>query len=484
MRSMDFRPIFLVIGILLSTLAVFMCIPAIVDLFAGNPDWQVFTASAGVTLFVGIAMAMASNAGGAKLTVRQAFLMTTLAWIFLAIFAAMPLRFSELNLSYTDAFFEAMSGLTTTGSTVITGLDTAPPGILLWRALLQWVGGIGIIVMAIAILPLLRVGGMQLFRMESSDQSDKALPRAAQVASVIGVIYVLLTLTWAGAYWMAGMSGFDAICHAMTTIATGGFSTSDESLGFYNSFAIDAIATVGMLMGALPFLLYLKTIRGEWSALFHDSQVQWFMAIVGMTILIATGWLWLDEGRELIDSFRFAMFNVVSIITGTGYATEDYTLWGEFATPLFFFIMFIGGCAGSTTCGIKVFRFQVLYSAAWAQIHHLLQPHGVFIPHYNRRPISDEVIVSVLSFFFVFGICYALIAMGLGMLGLDFLTAISSAATALSNVGPALGPVSGPGGTFQDLPDAAKWLLSWGMLLGRLELFTVLVLFTRAFWRG
>ncbi|NQV44788.1 MAG: potassium transporter TrkH, partial [Rhodospirillales bacterium] len=204
MRSMDFRPIFLVIGILLSTLAVFMCIPAIVDLFAGNPDWQVFTASAGVTLFVGIAMAMASNAGGAKLTVRQAFLMTTLAWIFLAIFAAMPLRFSELNLSYTDAFFEAMSGLTTTGSTVITGLDTAPPGILLWRALLQWVGGIGIIVMAIAILPLLRVGGMQLFRMESSDQSDKALPRAAQVASVIGVIYVLLTLTWAGAYWMAG----------------------------------------------------------------------------------------------------------------------------------------------------------------------------------------------------------------------------------------------------------------------------------------
>ncbi len=484
MRSMDFRPVFLVVGILLATLAVFMCIPAVVDLIAGNPDWQVFAASAGVTLFVGVAMAFASNSGGAKLTVRQAFLMTTLVWIFLTIFAAMPLRFSELNLSYTDAFFEAMSGLTTTGSTVITGLDTAPPGILLWRALLQWVGGIGIIVMAIAILPLLRVGGMQLFRMESSDQSDKALPRAAQVASVIGIIYVLLTLTWAGAYWAAGMSGFDAICHAMTTIATGGFSTSDESLGRYNSAAIDAIAIVGMLMGALPFLLYLKTLQGEWSALFRDSQVQWFISIVVLAVLIATGWLWLDEGRALDDSLRFAMFNVVSIITGTGYATEDYTLWGEFATPLFFFIMFIGGCAGSTTCGIKVFRFQVLYSAARMQMRHLLQPHGIFIPHYNRRPISDEVIVSVLSFFFVFGICYALLAMGLGMLGLDFLTAISSAATAISNVGPALGPVSGPGGTFQTLPDAAKWLLSAGMLLGRLELFTVLVLFTRAFWRG
>jgi len=484
MRSMDFRPVFLVIGILLSTLAVFMCIPAIVDLHAGNPDWQVFAASAGVTLFVGVAMAFASNSGGRNLTVRQAFLMTTLAWLFLTIFAAMPLRFSELGLSYTDSFFEAMSGLTTTGSTVITGLNTAPPGILIWRALLQWVGGIGIIVMAIAILPLLRVGGMQLFRMESSDQSDKAMPRAAQVASVIGIIYVLLTLAWAGGYWAAGMSGFDAVAHAMTTIATGGFSTTDNSLGHFDSAAIDAIATAGMIMGALPFLLYLKTIQGDWSTLFRDSQVQWFIAVTVLAVLTATGWLWLDEGRALTDSLRYASFNVVSIITGTGYATEDYTLWGAFATPMFFFIMFIGGCAGSTTCGIKVFRFQVLYSAAWTQMHHLLQPNGIFIPHYNRRPISDEVIVSVLSFFFVFGICYALLALGLGMLGLDFLTAISSAATSISNVGPALGPIAGPAGTFQTMPDAAKWLLSAGMLLGRLELFTVLVLFTRSFWRG
>lgn len=481
---MDFRPVFLVVGILLTTLAVFMCIPAIVDMFMGNPDWQVFMASAGVTLFVGVAMAFASNSGGAKLNVRQAFLMTTLAWLFLTVFAALPLRYSELNLSFTDAFFEAMSGLTTTGSTVITSLDKAPPGILLWRALLQWVGGIGIIVMAIAILPLLRVGGMQLFRMESSDQSDKALPRAAQVASVIGIIYVLLTVAWAGGYWLAGMSGFDAVAHAMTTIATGGFSTSDDSLGHFNSATIDAIATVGMLMGALPFLLYLKTVQGEWGALFRDSQVQWFIAAASLAVLTATGWLWLDEGRSLLDSLRYAAFNVVSIITGTGYATEDYTLWGAFATPLFFFIMFIGGCAGSTTCGIKVFRFQVLYSAAWTQMRHLLQPHGIFIPYYNRRPVSDEVIVSVLSFFFVFGVCYALLALGLGMLGLDFLTAISSAATSISNVGPALGPISGPAGTFQPLPDAAKWLLSAGMLLGRLELFTVLVLFTRAFWRG
>ncbi|MBT3558637.1 MAG: TrkH family potassium uptake protein [Rhodospirillales bacterium] len=481
---MDFRPVFLVNGILLATLALFMCVPAFVDWYTDHDNWTVFAASAGLTLFVGVAMAFACNTGGARLNIRQAFLMTTLAWVLLAIFASIPFRFSSLGLSFTDAFFEAMSGLTTTGSTVITGLDFAPPGILLWRSLLQWFGGIGIIVMAIAILPLLRVGGMQLFRMESSEQGDKALPRAAEIAMVIGVIYLLLTIVWSAAYWFAGMSGFDAITHAMTTIATGGFSTHDDSLGYFDNPYIDIIATVGMIMGALPFLLYLKTIQGDWRALFNDSQVQWFLIAVGAAILVATAWLWLDDGRAISSAVRHAAFNVVSIITGTGYATEDYTLWGAFATPLFFFIMFIGGCAGSTTCGIKVFRFQVLYAAASTQMHHLMQPSGIFIPHYNRRPISDEVIVSVLSFFFVFGVCYALLALGLGMLGLDFLSAISSAATAISNVGPALGPIVGPAGNFSSLPDGAKWLLAWGMLLGRLELFTVLVLFTRAFWRG
>jgi trk system potassium uptake protein TrkH len=484
MSSIDFRPVFLVIGILLVTLAVFMCIPAIVDYMADNSDWQIFITSAGVTLFVGAAMALASRSGGVQLNIRQAFIITTLSWVFLTTFAAFPLYFSNMNLSYTDSFFEAMSGLTTTGSTVIDGLDYAPPGILLWRALLQWIGGIGIIVMAIAIMPMLRVGGMQLFRMESSDQSEKSMPRAAQAAAMIGIIYLVLTLIFSGAYWGAGMTGFEAVIHAMTTIATGGFSTSDQSFGYFDSMSIEMIATIGMLLGALPFLHYVKTLQGSWGTLFRDSQVQVFLVAVGLAIMTATGWLWLDQGRDLLTAFRYGAFNVVSIITGTGYASEDYTMWGAFATPLFFFIMFIGGCAGSTTCGIKVFRFQVLYSAARTQMRHLLQPHGIFIAQYNNRPITDEVMTSVLSFFFVFGVCYALLALGLGMLGLDFLSAISSAATSISNVGPALGPMVGPGGNFQAIPDAAKWLLCWGMLLGRLELFTVLILFTRSFWRG
>jgi trk system potassium uptake protein TrkH len=481
---MDYRPVFLVVGILLSMLAAGMIVPAIVDALAGNAGWEVFIVSAGVTLFVGVSMALTSRTTAGRLSVRQAFLMVTLSWLSLTIFAAIPFVFSSLDMSFTDAFFEAMSGITTTGSTVITNLDSAPPGILIWRALLQWLGGIGIIVMAIAIFPLLGVGGMQLFRMEASDPSEKVLPRAAQIAGAIGLIYVVLTAIWALAYFGAGMDGFDAIAHSMTTIATGGFSTSDASLGHFDSALIDMIAVGGMIVGSLPFLLYLKAVRGDGSSLVRDSQVQWFISIIAIAVVATAGWLWLDNGLDPLQSLRYASFNIISIMTGTGYATTDYSLWGSFAVPVFFFIMFIGGCAGSTTCGIKIFRFQVLYAAAYAQVRQLLQPNGVFIPYYNRRPVSDEVIVSVLSFFFVFGLCFALLAVGLGMLGLDFLTAISSAATAIANVGPALGPVVGPAGTFQSFPDAAKWLLAGGMLLGRLELFTVIVLFTRSFWRG
>ena len=480
----DLRPIFLVIGALLATLAIAMCAPAAADAIAGHPNWQVFAVSAGVTLFVGVAMALTCRAGGFRFTARQAFLLTTMSWVVMTAFAALPLAFSDLEMSYTDAFFEAMSGVTTTGATVITNLDEAPPGILLWRAILQWMGGIGIIVMAIAVLPMLRVGGMQLFRMESSDQSEKALPRAAQVAAAIGTIYLVLTGLWAVAYWFAGMSGFEAIAHAMTTIATGGFSTSDASIGHFDSPLIDGIATAGMIVGALPFILYLKTAQGDLTSLGRESQVQWFMAAVVGLVAIGATWLWSVNGVEPLAAFRYAAFNLVSILTGTGYATAAFDTWGSFAMPTFLIIMLIGGCAGSTTCGIKIFRFQVLYAAARAQLHHLLHPHGVFIPYYNRRPITDEVLVSVLSFFFLFVLSLAGLAFGLGLLGLDLVTALSGAASAISNVGPGLGAIIGPAGTYAPLPDEAKWLLCFGMLLGRLELLTVLVLFTYSFWRN
>ena len=337
---MDFRPIFLVIGTLLATLALMMLVPMTVDIFSDNPDWEVFAISAGVTLFVGVAMALTSRTGGLHLSIRQTFVITTLSWLVLTFFASLPFIYSGIGLNFTDAFFEAMSGITTTGSTVITGLDSAPPGILLWRALLQWLGGIGIIIMAIAVLPMLKIGGMQLFRMESSDQSEKALPRTAQIASFIGVIYLVLSGLCAGAYWLAGMNGFEAISHAMTTIATGGFSTSDSSLGHFDSAWIDIIATTGMIIGSLPFLLYLKTLQGDFRAVVSDSQVQWFISLVVIVVIIMAGWLWLENGFDPVLALRLASLNIISIITGTGYATSDYSLWGSFALPIFFFIMF------------------------------------------------------------------------------------------------------------------------------------------------
>ncbi len=481
---MDFRPAIFVVGLLLATLAVVMCVPAIADFAYGHPDWQVFAVSAATTFFVGVTMALTSKTRDMKLTIRHAFMITTTSWMAMTLFASLPFAFSELDMGFTDAVFEAMSGITTTGSTVISGLENAPPGILLWRSLLQWLGGIGIIVMGIAVLPMLQVGGMQLFRMESSDQSDKAMPRAAQIASAIGVIYLLLTIVWAGFYWVAGMTGFDAISHAMTTIATGGFSNHDESFAYFDSAMIEYIGAAGMLVGALPFILYLRALQGDMLAVVNDSQVQWFLIFIAGVIVTTCGWLVLEVGEDPLNALRLATFNIVSIITGTGYATDDYSIWGSFSPVIFFFIMFIGGCSGSTTCGIKVFRFQVLYAAARTQIHHLLQPHGVFIPYFNKRPISEEIIISVLSFFFMWFFTFALLTLGLSLLGLDFVTAFSSAATSIANVGPALGPVAGPTGNFVSFPDAAKWLMAGGMLLGRLELFTVIVMLSRSFWRS
>ena len=479
----DFRPILFLIGILMSTLALALCLPAVADAAVSNPDWQVFALAAAFTLLIGVMLMLTARSRSRSLNQRQAFILTTLSWMIIPAFGALPFTFSELELSYTDAFFEAMSGITTTGATVLTDLDLAPPGILLWRALLQWLGGIGIIAMAIAILPMLQVGGMQLFRTESSDRSDKVMPRAAQLITFIGFIYLAMTMICALAYWFAGMTGFDAVAHAMTTIATGGFSTRDSSVGYFESPAVDVIAIVFMLLGSLPFVLYLRALRGNPGSLWRDTQVRWFLAIVSLGVAAMTIHLHVNHDAPLLVGLRDAAFNVVSVITGTGYATTDFGLWGTFGLTLLFFLMFIGGCAGSTTCGIKVFRFQVLYATAVTQIRRLLEPHGVFIAYYNGKPIPYSVGDAVMSFFFLYALCFALIAIGLGMIGLDFLTATSGAATAISNVGPGLGDVIGPSGTFEPLPDSAKWLLCLGMLLGRLELFTVLVMLAPAFWR-
>ncbi len=479
----EFRPVVFVLGILVSVLSVAMIIPAIVDALAGHSDWQVFSVAAGTALFIGVSMMLTSRAKWTSFTLREAFIMTNLAWLVVAIFGALPFAFSELELSVTDAFFESMSGVTTTGATVIVGLDYAPPGILLWRAILQWLGGIGIIVMAIAVLPILQVGGMQLFRVEAFE-TDKVLPRAAQIAGGISLVYMSLTAIAAIVLWSLGMTGFDAVAHAMTSIATGGFSTSDLSLARFNSAAIDWAICLFMILGSLPFVLYLRMIRGKPGLIFRDSQVRWMFAILVFAVLLVAGWLWLQGIMAPGTALRYSAFNVISIMTGTGYTTASFDAWGGFVMAIMFVLMFVGGCAGSTTCGIKIFRFQVLHATAMVQFKRLVQPHGVFFPYYNKRPIPESVSASVMGFFFLFVASFVVLAIGLGMFGLDFVTAVSGAASAIANVGPGLGDIIGPSGTFASLPDGAKWLLSAGMLLGRLELFTVLVLLSPVFWRG
>ncbi len=482
MLFMDIRPLLYIIGIFLSILAVAMVIPMMVDFATGNEDWKVFMLCMIMTAFFGGALILSNKADKFQISVRQAFMLTTLSWLTLAVAAAAPFALSGLNLSLTDSLFEAVSGITTTGSTILTDIEKAPPGILLWRAILQWLGGIGIIVMALSVLPLLKVGGMQLFQTESSE-SEKVLPRAAQLSASIGIIYLLLTIICMLAYQFTGMGSFDAWAHAMTTIATGGFSTFDSSFSHYDQAGTEMVAIVFMLLGGLPFILYVKALRGNFTALFKDSQVRAFLSIVALSIVTMVLYLMLQNGVSMGEAWRRASFNVVSIVTGTGYTNGDYGAWGGFAVSLIFFLMLAGGCAGSTTCGIKIFRFQVLYAVTIAQLKQLIHPHGVFTPHYNGHALSPSIAGSVMSFFFVYMLCFAALAVGLSFVGLDFITAMSGALTSISNVGPGLGDTIGPMGTFAPLPDAAKWLMCLGMFLGRLELFTVLVLFVPNFWR-
>lgn len=479
----DLRPILLIVGVLTCALGVFMFAPALVDLAYGGPDWRGFALSAGLVIFVGGSLAAANWGHAGALTVQQGFLLTVSIWLTLVAAAALPFVLTSQNMTYTDSFFEAMSGLTTTGATVITGLNEASPAILIWRSILQWLGGVGIVIMAIAILPMLQVGGMQLFRNESSDNSEKILPRASQIAGSITRLYLALSFLCFIAYWSVGMGGFEAAAHAMTTIATGGFSTRDESFGAFVYTGADMICTLFMILGSLPFGLYLLAVRGDVAPLWRDAQVRFFLGaalifVGAMTVFQTVMGVNAEAGR-----LRDAAFNVVSIMTGTGYATTDYGAWGPFAVAFFFCVMFVGGCAGSTSCGLKIFRLQVALAALRVHMRRVSSPHGIFRRRYNGAALTDDVYRSVFSFFFVYLASFGLFAVLLSIIGLDPLTAMSSAGSAIANVGPGLGDIVGPAGTYEPLPDAAKWTLAAAMLLGRLELFTVLVLFAPSFWR-
>ena len=449
-----------------------------------NENSSSFFSSSIITVIIGILITLTSVTKEKQLNLRQAFLFSSLAWISIAFFGSIPFKLSSLELSMSDAFFESMSGITTTGSTVILDLDTSPKSILLWRAIMQWLGGIGIIVMATTVLPLLKVGGMQLFQLDTSG-TEKILPKTVEISFLIISIYSILTVSCAFVYWFQGMNIFDSVAHALTTLATGGFSTHNESIGYFNNPGIEITATVFIILGSIPFIAYLKFIKGNRKIFFHDVQIKGFLYLLIISILIMFAYLFINNNElSFLDNLRISSFNVLSILSGTGYVTDDFGLWGKFPLIFFLFLMFVGGCAGSTTCGIKIFRLQILFLFLKTQVKKLIYPNSVFLVNYNNQKIEDGFINSVIIFIFSYIIIFFLIAILLSITGLDFLSAISGAATSISNVGPGLGEMIGPNGNFSQVSEISKWILSFAMLLGRLEIFAVLVLFLPSFWRG
>jgi trk system potassium uptake protein TrkH len=477
------KTIFFIIGTLLIILGLFMLAPYGVQILYKENSHS-FLSSALVTILIGVLFVLANLQEIHQLNLKQTFFFSTLAWIAVAFFGSIPFILSDLNFSFSDSFFESMSGITTTGSSVIIDLDKSPKSILLWRAIMQWLGGVGIIVMAITVLPLLKVGGMQLFRVESSDKPEKILPRTIQVASIIIFTYLILTLFCVFFYRIFGMNLFDSIAHAMTTIATGGFSTHNESIGYFKNSKIEIVATIFIILGSIPFITYLKFIKGNKKIFFQDVQIRGLIYLfVFSTFIMFLYLLFNNNSNLLIEKIRIASFNVVSILSGTGYVTNDFSLWGKFPLIFFLFLMFIGGCAGSTACGIKIFRFQLLFLFINNQIKKIIYPNSVFILKYNNHKITDSYMNSIIVFIFAYLFIFVLVAILLSVTGLDFLSAISGAATSISNVGPGLGDIIGPNGNFKSIPEVSKWILSFSMLLGRLELFAVLILFFPSFWR-
>ena len=477
----NYKTVFFTLGILQIILGVSMFIPILAQFVYSEVDSSFFGASI-ITIVFGTLFFLSNLDHDRKLNLQQAFLLTALSWLNIAIFGSLPFIFSTIELTITDAFFESMSGITTTGSTIISNLENTPKGILLWRAILQWLGGIGIIVMAITLMPIMNVGGMQLFKISSNDSSEKILPKSKEIALRLIYIYSGLTVLCAFTYWIFGMGKFDSLTHSMTTIATGGFSNYNQSIGYFNSIPIEISSMIFIILGSLPFIAYIKFMSGDKKIFLRDIQIKTFIKIIIATIIILSIYLLITNGNEF--SLRSISFNTISILTGTGYVSAEFDGWGSFPLTLFFALMFIGGCAGSTTCGVKIFRVQILYLFITNQLKKIIYPKGVFVIKYDQNSVDDKFIASIISFIYFYFVIFFILAAVLSLTGLDFITAISGAATSISNVGPGLGPIIGPNGDFSSLPDISKWVLTVGMILGRLELFAILVLFLPSFWRN
>jgi len=479
----NYKTVFFILGILQIILGISMVIPILTQTIYSEMDSSFIGASI-ISIIFGVLFFLSNLNHDKRLNLQQAFLLTALSWLSIATFGSLPFIFSSLELSVTDSFFESMSGITTTGSTIISNLEMAPKSILLWRAMLQWLGGIGIIVMAITLMPIMNVGGMQLFKISSNDSSEKILPKSKEIALRLIYVYLALTTICALTYNFFGMNIFDSITHSMTTIATGGFSNYNESIGYFNSLSIEVSSMFFIILGSLPFIAYIKFLNGDKKIFISDVQIKSFLKIIFFSVIILFIYLVFQKSSFSEVNLRAILFNVISILTGTGYVVGEFDGWGNFTLIFFLSLMFIGGCAGSTTCGIKIFRVQILYIFIINQLKKIIYPKGIFLIKYDKNNVDDKFMASIISFIFLYLIIFFLITAFLSLSGLDFVTSISGAATSISNVGPGLGSTIGPSGNFAGLPELSKWVLALGMILGRLELFAILVLFLPSFWRN
>ncbi|MDX1402962.1 MAG: TrkH family potassium uptake protein [Woeseiaceae bacterium] len=471
------------LGVITLGIALLLLAPCIVAWQLGSQDLQAFLISDAVAAGVGFALVFLNRKAEHKLNIREVFLLTALSWLSACLFGALPFVLSHTVSDFTDAIFESVSGVTTTGATVLTHLDTLPKDILLWRSMMQWVGGLGIVALGAAVLPFLGIGGMKLFRAESSDFSEKLLPQTRKFLMQLLLLYVAISALCVIAYTFAGMSIFDAVNHAMTTVSTGGFSTHDSSIAFFNSRAVEAVAIFFMLAAAAPFVIYLPLLSGQPAKFAPDSQVWTMLQFFTVVTALLVVWLTVTGQSGILAAVRAALFNVVSIGTTTGYVSAEYTAWGYLAVIVFFFLTFVGGCSGSTSGGIKIFRFKIAYIMFKETIQRLLHPNAVFARSVDGKPLTDDTAASVAAFALAFASTVGIVAILLAAVGNDFATSFSAAATATANVGPGIGPVIGPVSNFASLSDPSKSILCVAMLLGRLEIFTFLILLTPLFWR-
>ena len=479
----NIKPIALVGGTVVCAVGFLLFIPLVTELIYKTESWQSYAVPILLYLIVGGSLVITNRNVELKISIKEAFIITVLSWILLAILCAIPFIYTQLKLSVVDAIFESMSGITTTGATILNNIDELPKGVLIWRALLQWLGGIGIVVIALVILPFLRIGGMQLFHLEGDDPYDKFLPKISSVVTKIVLVYGGLTVILVILYFGNGMTLFDAIAHSFTTISTGGFSTHNDSFAYFQNNSLLNISILFMIIGSIPFLLLAQTTLNNFS-LFKDHQVRVliFILIIAITLIYYFARPYV-EGSALSQLITIS-FNTISIISGTGYVSTNFEEWGNYASVLFLLLMFIGGCAGSTTGGLKVFRFQILFKYIHLHLKKMLQPHMVLSSQFNGKKIPESTYESVMTFFFIYIITFASSALLLSFSGLDFLTCISAAASAISNVGPGLGEIIGPNGNYSSLTDYSKLVLILTMFLGRLEMLTIFVLLLPSFWKS